>query len=41
MRKDQALRLGYAPLFYPRVEGEKSGISSLKELVDALFKKQS
>lgn len=41
LRKDQAVRLGYAPLFYPRVDGEKGGISSLNQLLDALFKKQS
>lgn len=40
LRKDQALRLGYAPLFYPRVDGEKGGISNLNQLLDALFKKQ-
>ncbi|MDR1126314.1 MAG: DNA repair protein RadA [Deltaproteobacteria bacterium] len=37
LRKDQALRLGYAPLYYPRSEGEKRGIRSLTELMDALF----
>lgn len=41
LRKDQALRLGYAPLFYPRMDGEKGGVSSLNQLLDALFKKQS
>lgn len=41
LRKDQAIRLGYAPLFYPRMDGEKGGISSLNGLMDALFKKQS
>ncbi|MDR2892835.1 MAG: DNA repair protein RadA [Deltaproteobacteria bacterium] len=37
LRKDQALRLGYAPLFYPRVEGEPGGIRGLNELLEALF----
>ena len=41
LRKDQAVRLGYAPLFYPRMDGEKGGISSLNELMDALFKRQT
>jgi DNA repair protein RadA/Sms len=35
-RRDQASRLGYAPLFHPKVEGE--GISNLGELVEALFR---
>lgn len=41
LRKDQAVRLGYTPLFYPRMDGEKGGIGSLNELLDALFKKPS
>lgn len=41
LRKDQALRLGYAPLFYPKVDGEKGGIKSLNELMDALFSRKN
>jgi DNA repair protein RadA/Sms len=37
LRKDQAVRLGYAPLFYPKIEGESGGIRSLNELLEALF----
>ena len=41
LRKDQAVRLGYAPLFSPRIEGEKGGIRSLSELVEALFSRKT
>lgn len=41
LRKDQAVRLGYTPLFYPKMDGEKGGITNLNQLVEALFKKQS
>jgi DNA repair protein RadA/Sms len=37
LRKDQAMRLGYTPLFYPKLEGERGGIRSLNELLEALF----
>ncbi len=37
LRRDQAMRLGYTPLFYPRIDGEKGGVSSLSELMEALF----
>ncbi|MDL2306437.1 DNA repair protein RadA [Desulfovibrio sp. OttesenSCG-928-C06] len=41
LRKDQAVRLGYTPLFYPRIDGEKGGIRSLGELVEALFSRKT
>jgi DNA repair protein RadA/Sms len=41
LRKDQALRLGYAPLFHPRTEGESGGIRSLNEMLEALFGRAS
>jgi DNA repair protein RadA/Sms len=37
LRKDQAVRLGYTPLFHPKVEGESGGIRGLNELFEALF----
>jgi DNA repair protein RadA/Sms len=40
LRKDQAVRLGYAPLFYPELEGEKGGIRGLNELLEALFSRK-
>ncbi|MDR2825451.1 MAG: DNA repair protein RadA [Deltaproteobacteria bacterium] len=40
LRKDQAVRLGYAPLFYPVLEGEKGGIRGLNELLEALFSRK-
>lgn len=39
LRREQALRLGYAPLFHPKIEGGKDGLGSLSELMQALFKK--
>lgn len=40
LRKEQAMRLGYAPLFFPRMKGEKGGVANLSNLQEELFKKQ-
>ncbi|MCL1889418.1 MAG: DNA repair protein RadA, partial [Desulfovibrionaceae bacterium] len=40
LRKEQAQRLGYAPLFHPRMEKERGGISSLNVLMETLFRRK-
>lgn len=40
MRRDQAEKLGYEPLFYPVSEGHKGGIRSLNDLMERLFRKK-
>jgi DNA repair protein RadA/Sms len=39
LRRDQALRLGYSPLFYPKTEGDDGGVASLNLLAETLFRK--
>jgi DNA repair protein RadA/Sms len=39
LRRDQALRLGYSPLFYPKTEGNDGGVASLNLLAETLFRK--
>ncbi|MDR1241538.1 MAG: DNA repair protein RadA [Deltaproteobacteria bacterium] len=41
LRKDQAARLGYTPVFYPKVDAESGGIRSLNELLEALFSRKA
>ncbi len=37
VRRDQAARLGYKPLFYPAAEGVNGGLRALNDLTSALF----